>query len=114
MGILRSFDRRREQRNRRDLPLMVWVSMPTKSGVLQEAWARDISLCGALMTGLDADLKSGDLIGILSGKKKARYRVVWGRYDGAGDKMQAAIHRLESDAGPWLDLLTETDEPETE
>ena len=45
--------------------------------------------------------------GILYGKKKARYRVVWVRYDELGDKMQAAVHRLESDACPWLDLLTE-------
>jgi hypothetical protein len=113
MGILRSFDRRREQRTRRDLPLMVWGVDAHGERFLQEARARDISLCGALLTGLDADLKSGDVIGILFGKKKARYRVVWVRYDGAGDKMQAAIHRLESDACPWLGLLTETEEPET-
>ena len=28
-------------------------------------------------------------------------------YDEMGDKMQAAVHRLQSDACPWLDLLTE-------
>ncbi len=112
MGILRSIDRRREQRTVREFPLMVWGVDCKGERFLQEARARDISLCGALLTGLDADLKSGDVIGILFGKKKARYRVVWVRYDGAGDKMLVAVHRVESDACPWLDLLVEAGEPE--
>lgn len=114
MGILRSFDRRREQRTRRELPPMVWGVDARGERFLQEARARDISLSGALLSGLDADLKSGDVIGILFGKKKARYRAVWIRYDGTGDKMQVAVHRLEADECPWLDLLTETDQPRTE
>lgn len=76
---------------------------------MQEARARDISIFGALLSGLDADIKSGDVIGVLFGKNKARYRVVWIRYDGTGDKMLVAVHRLESDACPWLDLLMEMD-----
>lgn len=114
MGILRSFDRRREARMRCDLPVMVWGVDARGERFLQEARARDISLCGALLTGIDADLKSGDVIGILFGKKKARYRVVWIRYDASGEKMQVAVHRLEADACPWLDLLTETEEPQTQ
>ena len=107
MGIFRTFDRRREPRKPLDLPLLVWGVDTQGERFLQEARARDISLSGALLSGLDADLKCGDVIGILYGKKKARYRVVWVRYDEMGDKMQAAVHRLESDACPWLDLLTE-------
>ena len=107
MGILRTYDRRREPCKPVDLSLMVWGVDTQGERFLQEAHARDISLSGALLSGLDADLKCGDVIGILYGKKKARYRVVWVRYDEMGDKMQAAVHRLESDACPWLDLLTE-------
>ena len=107
MGVLRTFDRRREPRTPLDLPLLVWGVDTQGERFLQEAHARDISLSGALLSGLDADLKSGDVIGILYGKKKARYRVVWVRYDEMGDKMQAAVHRLDSDACPWLDLLTQ-------
>ena len=112
MGILRTFDRRREPRKPFNLPLMVWGVDTQGERFLQEPHARDISLSGALLSGLDADLKSGDVIGVLYGKKTARYRVVWVRYDEMGDKMQAAVHRLESDACPWLDLLTE-DAPES-
>lgn len=107
MGIVRRFDRRREPRRLANLLVLVWGVDTQGERFLQEAHARDISLSGALLSGLDADLKSGDVIGILYGKKKARYRVVWVRYDEMGDKMQAAVHRLESDACPWLDLLTD-------
>jgi len=107
MSVLPPFDRRREPRKPVDLSLIMWGVDTQGERFLQEAHARDISLSGALLSGLDADLKCGDVIGILYGKKRARYRVVWVRYDEMGDKMQAAVHRLESDACPWLDLLTE-------
>ena len=47
------------------------------------------------------------MIGVLYGNKKARYRVLRVRCDGNGEKMQVAVHRLDSDACPWLDLLVE-------
>jgi hypothetical protein len=52
-------------------------------------------------------LRSGDLIGLLYRGRKARYRVVWVRYDDGGDKIQAAIHRIEPDECPWREMLTE-------
>jgi len=39
--------------------------------------------------------------------------VVWIRYDGAGDKMLVAVHRLESDSCPWLDVLAEAEATES-
>jgi hypothetical protein len=74
---------------------------------LQEARARDISLSGALLSGLDAELRSGDVIGILYAGKKARYRVVWVRQSGTDHKVLAAVHRIAPDECPWKDLLDE-------
>lgn len=91
MGELHRVDRRREPRTPADLPLLVWGVDIQGERFMQEAHARDISLSGALLSGVDADLRSGDVIGILCGKKKARFRVVWTRYDGTGDRMQVAI-----------------------
>jgi hypothetical protein len=105
MEILRPFDRRREPRKSADLPLLVWGVDVQGERFLQEAHARDISLSGALLSGLDADLRSGDVIGILCGKKKARFRVIWIRYDGDGEKMQVAVHRMEGDECPWAELI---------
>jgi hypothetical protein len=107
MGILRSFDRRHEARTSVDLVLMVWGVDTQGERFVQEAHARDISMSGALLSGLDAELRSGDVVGILYGSRKARFRVIWVRYDEAGDKMQAAVHRIDPDVCPWRELLLE-------
>ena len=112
MGIVRSFDRRQEPRWPANLQVLVWGVDTQGERFLQDAQARDISLSGALLTGLDADLRSADVIGILYGKKKARYRVVWIRYDGGGEKMQLAVHRMQSDECPWRELLSEPAKPD--
>ncbi len=105
MGEIRIIDRRSEVRCEADLALTVWGISTRGQQFVQEAHAQDISLSGALLTGIDADLRSGDVIGILCAGKKARFQVVWVRYDGTGDKMQVAVHRVADDACPWLDLL---------
>jgi hypothetical protein len=98
-------DRRREPRTPIDLPLQVWGVDIKGERFLQTARARDISLSGALLSGLETDLRSGDVIGILYAGKKARFRVIWLRYDGDGDKMLVAVHRVAADPCPWQDLL---------
>lgn len=100
-------DRRQEPRAEVDIPLQVWGIDTRGERFLQNARARDISLSGALLCGIEAELRSGDVIGILYGKKKARFRVVWVRYSGPAQKVQAAVHRLASDECPWHDLLSE-------
>jgi hypothetical protein len=109
MGILRT-DRRREPRTPIDITLLVWGIDTHGERFLQEAHARDISLSGALLSGLQTDIRSGDVIGVLCGKRKARFRVVWVRYDDAGDKMLVAVQRLAADECPWLELLNEASE----
>jgi hypothetical protein len=106
MGEFLRVDRRREPRTHADLALLVWGVDIQGERFMQEAHARDISLSGALLSGIDADLRSGDVIGVLCGKKKARFRVVWTRYDGTGDRMQVA-HRVEAEECPWAELLNE-------
>ncbi|HYM78353.1 MAG TPA: PilZ domain-containing protein [Candidatus Dormibacteraeota bacterium] len=107
MDIPRRTERRCEPRTTADLMVMVWGVDTEGERFLQEARARDISLSGAMLSGLDADLRSGDVIGILYEKRKARFRVIWVRYDETGDKMQVAVHRVQGDECPWLDLVSE-------
>ena len=110
MGVIRVIERRSEPRTKLDRLLQVWGIDTKGERFLQDVRARDISLSGALLSGVDLDLTSGDVIGILYAGRKARYRVVWVRYDAAGEKMQVAVHRVEADACPWLDLLVEASE----
>jgi len=100
-------DRRHEPRIEADLVLTIWGVDTRGDRFLQEARARNISLSGALLSGLDAELRSGDVIGILYAGKKARFRVVWVRESGNSQKVQAAVHRISPDECPWKDLLAE-------
>ena len=107
MGILRAIDRRREPRTETALDLTIWGVDMKGDRFLQQAHAREISLNGALLSGLDAELKSGDVIGVLYRGRKARYRVVWVRFSDDSLKIQAAVQRIEPDRCPWQEDLPE-------
>lgn len=100
-------DRRRESRSDAELAVTVWGIDTRGDRFLQLARARNVSLSGALLQGLDADLRPGDVIGILHAGKKGRYRVVWVRQSDNGLRVQAAIHRLSADECPWKEMLAE-------
>jgi len=106
MGIIRPIDRRSQTRTLADFSVTVWGVDTHGERFLQDARVRDISLSGALLSGLEAEMRSGDLIGLLYAGRKARFRVVWVRYDDGGDKIQAAIHRIHPDPCPWQELLS--------
>lgn len=105
MGILRHIDRRSEPRTHANFEVTVWGVDTRGERFLQEAQFRDISFNGALLSGIEAELRPGDVIGLLYLGRKTRYRIVWLRYDDGGDKIQAAIHRVEADPCPWDELL---------
>lgn len=107
MGIVRSIDRRNEARTPAELGVTIWGVDTRGERFLQEARAREVSLSGALLTGLDVELRSGDVVGILYANRKARFRVVWVRYIGTTSKLHAAVHRIEPDVCPWQALLAE-------
>jgi hypothetical protein len=103
----RRIERRREPRTEVNLGLMVWGVDTEGERFLQEARASDISRSGALLSGLRAELRSGDVVGILYAGKKARYRIVWVRRDETSGKIQAAVQRFATDECPWQELLNE-------
>jgi hypothetical protein len=105
MGTIHRIDRRRESRTLANFAITIWGVDIKGERFLEEVWVRDISLSGALVYGIAAELRSGDLIGVLYLSRKARYRVVWVRYDDGGDKVQAAIHLLQPDVCPWREML---------
>lgn len=107
MGNVRKAERRREARFPANLAVTVWGVDTKGERFIQEARARDISLSGALLSGLDAELRSGDVVGVMCCGKKARYRVVWLRHSDGEEKIQAAVQRFEMDTCPWIDALVD-------
>ncbi|HXY15254.1 MAG TPA: hypothetical protein VEI26_12200 [Terriglobales bacterium] len=98
-------DRRREPRTEPDLAVIIWGIDSQGLPFAQTALARNISGQGALLSGLTQLLRCGDLIAIQYRKSRARFRVVWTRDTANGDKIRAAVQRLESDECPWKDAL---------
>ena len=109
MGNLHT-DRRCEPRTPIDVTRLVWGVDTHGERFLQEAHARDISLGGAMRAGLETDIGSSDVIGVLGGKRNAGFRVARVRDDDPGDKMLVAVQRLAADACPWPELLNEASE----
>jgi hypothetical protein len=106
MGNISAIDRRREPRREIDIGLFVWGVETRGERFLQEVRARDISLHGALLTGFEAELHSGDIIGVLYLGLEARFRGILVHYDENGHRMQAAVQTVEPDHCPWQGLLT--------
>jgi hypothetical protein len=98
-------ERRREPRIPADLPVRVWGTNAHGISFVQDALARNISGSGALLSTIEQRLRSGDLIGVQYGHKKARFRVVWVRDSGTERKFQAAVQRMEGDECPWQEVL---------
>jgi hypothetical protein len=107
MADLRIIDRRGEERIPSDVTLLVWGVDTRGERFTQQALARDLSNGGALLSGLECDLRSGD-VRILYAGRKARFRVVWVREAGPAAKLQAAVQRFSCDLCPWQELLQDS------
>lgn len=70
----------------------------------QAATTVNISLSGARVTGLTAQLHPGDIVGMQSGGEKCRFKVSWTTSNGDGT-FQAGLHCLEKGTSPWREKL---------
>jgi len=98
-------DRRREPRIEASLTVLIWGIDAQGLPFAQRALARNVSRQGALLSGVEQLLRCGDPIVIQSHKKRARFRVVWTRDSGNGEKVQAAVQKLEAEECPWSEEL---------
>jgi hypothetical protein len=105
------FDRRREPCVESSLAVLIWGIDANGLPFSQRALARNISGQGALLSGVDQLLRCGDLIVIQYHKNRARFRVVWTRDSGNGEKVWAAVQKLEAEKCPWREELCTTPLP---
>ncbi len=69
----------------------------------QDTIARSLSLSGALLTGIEHDLRCGDGLLLQFHGQQSRFKVVWVR-DG-----QAAIQKVKNELCPWKEMLEAVD-----
>jgi hypothetical protein len=100
-------ERRHEPRLRSDLPVRIWGCDDRGVRFVQEAVARNLSGSGALLTGIQQNLRCGDLIGLQYENREAHFRVIWARDSRTSLKIQAAVQRVGPYECPWKGLLEE-------
>jgi PilZ domain len=88
-----------------DLPVRMWGMSAEGRAFSQHARAQNISSEGALITGVDHDLKIGDVVGVQCDDKKARCAVIWAVNTGVIKKNQVGIKLLIDQECPWKNYL---------
>jgi len=98
-------DKQLEPRVTVDLPVRVWGMSAEGRPFSQHARAQNISSEGALLSGVENELKVGDVIGVQCDDKKTRCTVVWVMNTGAIKKNQVGVKLLVDQDCPWKAYL---------
>jgi PilZ domain len=98
-------DKNLEPRVSVDLPVRVWGMTAEGRPFSQHARAQNISSDGALLSGIESELKVGDVIGVQCDDKKTRCTVAWVMNTGAIKKNQVGIKLLADQECPWKTYL---------
>jgi hypothetical protein len=88
-----------------DLPVRIWGLGADGRPFSQHARAHNISSEGALISGVDNELKVGDVIGIQCEERKTRCAVVWVLNTGPVKKNQVGIKLVAEQECPWKNHL---------
>jgi len=88
-----------------DLELRVWGMGANGRVFSQPARTRNVSAGGALLSGIEHDLKIGDTVGVQCGEKKARCKVVWVINTGSMQKIQVGVQLQSRQECPWTPEL---------
>lgn len=98
-------DKQLEPRVTVDLPVRAWGMSAEGRPFSQHARAQNISSDGALLNGIDCELKVGDVIGVQCEDKKVRCTVAWVMNTGVIGKNQVGVKLLADQDCPWKQYL---------
>ena len=98
-------DHQTEPRLTVDLPVRIWGMSVEGRPFSQHARAHNISSEGALISGVDNELKVGDVIGVQCDEKKTRCTVIWVMNTGPVKKNQVGVKLVADQQSPWKNYL---------
>ena len=101
---------RGEARVSLDLEVRVWGMGANGRVFSQHARTRNVSIGGALLSGIEQNLKIGEIIGVRRGDKKARCKVVWAINTESIQKIQVGVQLLDKLECPWMAELPKAEE----
>ncbi len=88
-----------------DLRVRVWGMGANDRPFNQNATAQNVSATGACISGLEHQLKVGDVIGVQFEGKKARCKIIWVMEAGGIKKFQVGLELVVDQECPWLSEL---------
>ena len=88
-----------------DLRIRVWGMGANNHPFNQNALAQNASITGACISGLEHELKVGDVIGVQYDTKKARCKVIWVMEAEGLKKVQVGVQLLVDQECPWISQL---------
>jgi hypothetical protein len=88
-----------------DLPIRIWGMSAEGRPFSQHARAHNISSEGALISGVESELKVGDVIGVQFEEKKTRCTVIWAMNTGPIKKNEIGIRLVADQECPWKSRL---------
>ncbi len=88
-----------------DLRIRVWGMGANDRPFNQNATAQNVSATGACISGLEHELKVGDVVGVQFENRKARCKVVWVMDAGGVKKVQVGVQLVADQECPWLSQL---------
>ena len=98
-------DQQTEPRLTVDLPVRIWGMSAEGRPFSQSAHAHNISSEGALISGVEMELKVGDMIGVQCADRKTRCTVVWVMNTGPVKKNQVGVKLVAEQECPWKNYL---------
>ena len=94
-----------EFRFRVDLLIRVFGMDADSHPFSQKAHAPNISDRGAQLSGLERQLRPGDIIGVQFGDTKARCKVIWFGGAGQASETEAGVKIVEGQPCPWREEM---------
>ena len=88
-----------------DLRIRVWGMGANNHPFNQNAIAQNASVTGACISGLEHQLKVGDVVGVQYDTKKARCKVIWVMEAEGLKKVQVGVQLLVDQECPWISQL---------
>jgi hypothetical protein len=88
-----------------DLPVRMWGMSADGRPFSQHARTQNISSEGALISGVETELKVGDVVGLQCEEKKTRCTVIWMINTGPVKKYQIGVKLVAEQECPWRSHL---------
>lgn len=89
-----------------DLPVRIWGMDADGKPFFQNATASNLSGDGATLSRILHTLKTGEIIGVQYGDKKARFVIKWAKMVGAPQTLEVGVQIVPNQIIPWSDVTS--------